>query len=120
MTWNNSKRCNTGFYWNVNVCCKWNWSFFIIFVKVLSTKLYFIYEAARLGYGSACTATSDCQSGYTCTTNGYLCNCPASLSAYKCDCTYDQYYLAGTGCGIDYLIIGFHYNHLEIYLIRLI
>ena len=63
----------------------------------------FIYKAARLGYGSACTATSDCQSGYTCTTNGYLCNCPASLSAYKCDCTYDQYYLAGTGCGIVYL-----------------
>ena len=88
--------------------------------KTFSTKLYFIYEAARLGYGSACTATSDCQSGYTCTTNGYLCNCPASLSAYKCDCTYDQYYLAGTGCGIDYLIIGFHYNHLEIYLIKLI
>ena len=57
--------------------------------------------ALQIAYGYGCTATSDCQSGLSliCTTTGYLCNCPTTLSAYKCDCLSTSYYLSGSGCG---------------------
>ena len=59
-------------------------------------------KALQVAYGGACTATGDCQTSLNlyCSTTGYLCNCPTTtLSAYKCDCTSTQYYVAGTGCG---------------------
>ncbi len=60
----------------------------------------------QVAYGNGCSATSDCTSGLNliCTTTGYLCNCPNTLSAYKCDCSSTQYYKdSSSGCGNDWL-----------------
>lgn len=56
-------------------------------------------KVSQLGYGSICSATSQCSTalGLTCSTTGYLCNCPTSLAAGRCDCTESQYYSGGCG-----------------------
>jgi len=71
-------------------------------------KCVFFFKVAQVAYGYGCTATTDCVSGLSliCTTTGYLCNCPTSLSAYKCDCSSTQYYKDSiSGCGNVFLLL---------------
>lgn len=72
-------------------------------IETLTLRINVNEKVAQIVYGYGCTATSDCQSGLNliCTTTGYLCNCPTSLSAYKCDCSSTAYFKDSTsGCGM--------------------
>ena len=57
-------------------------------------KLASKYLALKLGYGSSCSGSSQCNdtAGFMCPYTTGICNCPINSSSIFCDCSFGQYY----------------------------
>lgn len=63
---------------------------------MLSHKTWLISNilVQRLNYSEACSSDSDCVPTLSCPILPGVCNCPASLPDYVCNCANTQYYNA--------------------------